>query len=53
MEFESQDELREMLTSLVEIAKTEKVPPEDVDKLIDSMFSASGFEDKEVRLIPI
>ncbi len=42
-----------MLTSLVEIAKTEKVPPEDVDKLIDSMFSASGFEDKEVRWIPI
>lgn len=41
-------ELQEMLTSLVEMAKTEKVLPEDVAKLIDSMFQTSGFEDKEV-----
>ena len=42
-------ELQEMLTSLVEMAKTEKVLPEDVSRLIDSMFRTSGFEDKEVR----
>lgn len=42
-------ELQEMLTSLVEIAKTEKVLPEDVAQLIDSMFEASGFQNKEVK----
>ena len=42
-------ELHEMLSSLVELAKTEKVLPEDVDKLIDSMFQASGLEKKEVK----
>lgn len=41
-------ELQEMLISLVEIAKTEKVLPQDVSMLIDSMFQASGFGDKEV-----
>ncbi|XP_059085329.1 dual oxidase-like [Tigriopus californicus] len=41
-------ELQEMLISLVEMAKTEKVLAEHVDKLIDSMFETSGFEDKEV-----
>lgn len=41
-------ELQEMLTSLVEMAKTEKVLPQDVEKLIDSMFQAAGFEDKDV-----
>ena len=41
-------ELSEMLTSLVEMAKTEKVLLEDVEKLIDSMFRGAGFEDKQV-----
>ena len=41
-------ELHEMLTSLVEIAKTDKVLPEDVEKLIESMFATAGFTDKEV-----
>ena len=42
-------ELQEMLSSLVEMAKTEKVLPEDVSKLINSMFRTSGFEDKQVK----
>ena len=41
-------ELQEMLTSLVEMAKTDKVRSEDVERLIDSMFTASGFGDKDV-----
>ena len=48
-------ELQEMLVSLVEIAKTEKVLQEDVDKLIDSMFKTTGYDDAEVlrfRLMP-
>lgn len=40
-------ELVEMLSSLVELAKTEKVLKEDVSKLIDSMFSSCGLENKE------
>ncbi len=42
------NELHEMLTSLVEMAKTEKVLQEDVDKLIESMFKESGLERQEV-----
>ncbi len=41
-------ELHEMLTSLVEIAKTDRVRPDDVSQLINSMFAAAGFTDKEV-----
>ena len=37
-----------MLTSLVELAKTEKVRQNDVAQLIDSMFKDAGLEDKEV-----
>ena len=42
------DELEEMLTSLVELAKTEKVRQNDVAQLIDSMFKDAGLEAKEV-----
>ena len=37
-----------MLTSLVELAKTEKVRQNDVTQLIDSMFKDAGLEAKEV-----
>ncbi len=46
-------ELQEMLTSLVEMAKTDKVPAADVERLIDSMFAASGFNNKEVHCHPV
>merc|ERR1719430_2467420 len=39
-------ELKEMLTSLIEIAKTEKIQDEDVSILINSMFKSAGIEDK-------
>lgn len=45
-------ELHDMLTSLVEMAKTEKVLQEDVSKLIDSMFHSCGLEEKDVRSWP-
>merc|ERR1719150_180765 len=41
-------ELKEMLTSLIEIAKTEKIHDEDVSILINSMFKAAGLEDKPI-----
>lgn len=37
-----------MLTSLVDLAKTEKVRQNDVAQLIDSMFKDAGLEGKEV-----
>ena len=37
-----------MLTSLVELAKTEKVQQSDVAQLIDSMFRDAGLGAKEV-----
>ena len=46
--FIEKDELQEMLTSLVELAKTEKVLQNDVTQLIDSMFKDAGLEAKEV-----
>jgi len=39
-------ELKEMLTSLIEIAKTDKILDEDVSILINSMFKSAGIEDK-------
>ena len=41
-------ELKEMLTSLIEIAKTEKIHDEDVSILINSMFKSAGLEDKPI-----
>ena len=41
-------ELKDMLTSLIEIAKTEKIHDEDVSILINSMFKAAGLEDKPI-----
>ena len=41
-------ELQEMLTSLVEMAKTEKVLQADVERLIDSLFATAGFQNKKV-----
>ena len=43
-------ELKEMLTSLIEIAKTEKIHDEDVSMLINSMFKSAGLEDKPIIL---
>ncbi|KAK8749678.1 hypothetical protein OTU49_015477 [Cherax quadricarinatus] len=40
-------ELSEMLRSLVEIAKTNTVSNEEVEDLIDEMFSSSGIDHKE------
>merc|ERR1719242_2934334 len=41
-------ELKEILTSLIEIAKTEKIHDEDVSILINSMFKSAGLEDKPI-----
>ena len=41
-------ELKDMLTSLIEIAKTEKIHDEDVSILINSMFKTAGLEDKPI-----
>ena len=43
-------ELKDMLTSLIEIAKTEKIHDEDVSILINSMFKTVGLEDKPIIL---
>jgi dual oxidase len=40
-------ELSELLNSLVDIAKTQKLSEKDVNSLIDSMFRSAGFENKE------
>ncbi|XP_076054875.1 dual oxidase [Oratosquilla oratoria] len=40
-------ELSEMLRSLVEIAKTNKLSDVEVSKLIDGMFSSAGLQDKD------
>ena len=40
-------ELSELLNSLVDIAKTQKLSEKDVDSLINSMFRSAGFENKE------
>ena len=42
------NELKEMLTSLIEIAKTDKIHDEDVSILINSMFKSAGLEDKPI-----
>ena len=41
-------ELKEILTSLIEIAKTEKILDDDVSILINSMFKTAGLEDKPI-----
>ena len=41
-------ELKEILTSLIEIAKTEKILDDDVSILINSMFKSAGLEDKPI-----
>jgi dual oxidase len=40
-------ELSELLESLVDIAKTKKLTEDDVNALIEQMFQAAGYEDKE------
>ena len=40
-------ELSELLESLVDIAKTKKLTQNDVNALIEQMFKAAGYEDKE------
>lgn len=40
-------ELSELLNSLVDIAKTQKLSEDNVHALINSMFQSAGFEDKE------
>jgi len=41
------NELSDMLKSLVEIAKTQKVTDAEVDELIDGMFRSTGLRDNE------
>ena len=43
----SHKELSELLESLVDIAKTKKLTEEDVNALIEQMFQAAGYENKE------
>ena len=40
-------ELTELLESLVDIAKTKKLTEDDVNRLIEQMFQAAGYEDQE------
>ena len=41
------EELSELLNSLVDIAKTQRLSTEEVTELINSMFKSAGFQDKE------
>merc|ERR1719412_1189069 len=41
------EELSELLNSLVDIAKTKRLSEDDVNALINSMFTSAGFENKE------
>eukprot|EP00096_Caligus_rogercresseyi_P010505 TRINITY_DN3850_c0_g1_i1.p1 TRINITY_DN3850_c0_g1~~TRINITY_DN3850_c0_g1_i1.p1 ORF type:complete len:1540 (+),score=517.15 TRINITY_DN3850_c0_g1_i1:375-4994(+) len=45
--FIDKKELSELLNSLVDIAKTQKLSEENVNDLINSMFHSAGFEDKD------
>ncbi|XP_071748300.1 dual oxidase isoform X2 [Lepeophtheirus salmonis] len=45
--FIDKKELSELLNSLVDIAKTQKLSEQNVNDLINSMFHSAGFEDKE------
>ena len=40
-------ELSELLNSLVDIAKTKRLSEDNVNALINSMFTSAGFENKE------
>ena len=40
-------ELSELLNSLVDIAKTQRLSEDNVNALINSMFTSAGFENKE------
>ena len=40
-------ELKEMLTSLIAIAKTDKIHQDDVATLLSSMFHSAGLEEKK------
>ena len=41
------EELKEMLTSLIAIAKTDNIHQDDVTTLLSSMFRSAGLEDKQ------
>ena len=41
------EEFSELLNSLVDIAKTQRLSNEEVTELINSMFKSAGFQDKE------
>jgi len=41
------EELSELLNSLIDIAKTQRLSNEEVGELINSMFKSAGFQDKD------